>query len=109
MKQMTLPYPVAHTEDSKTSFKAADREVKSGRFQYSVEQVREAITRYCKVFGFEFTAKEVADFISKEDEIDYFKLYIVIQKRKSVLANQGFLKITGRERDDCCLCEKIRS
>lgn len=109
MNQLTLPYPLSHTKDSQTSYEAANKMVKSGKFHYSVEQVRQAITRYCKVFGFEFTAKEVADFISREDRIDYYKLYIVIQKRKSVLANQGFLKITERECDDCCVCEKLRS
>ena len=101
--------PSSHTKDPQTSYEAAEKVIKSGKFQYSVEQVREAITRYCKVFGFEFTAKEVADFISKEDKIDYYPLYIIIQKRKSVLENQGFLIITDRESNDCCVCEKLRS
>lgn len=99
MTQLTLPYPLSHTNDPQTSFEAAEELVNSGRFHYSVEQVRQAIKRYCNVFGLEFTAKEVADFISKEDKLDYFKIYIVIQKRKSVLKNECFIKETDRERD----------
>ena len=97
--------PLSHTEDPRTSFDAADKIVTSGVFHYSVEQVREAIRRYCKVFGCDFTAKEVAEFISKEDRTDYFKLYIVIEKRKSVLKNQGFIKETERKRDECKVWE----
>lgn len=99
--------PLSHTNDSKTSFKAAEKMIESGKFHYSVEQVREAITRYCKVFGFEFTTKEVAEFISEEDNLDYFKLYIVIQKRKSVLKNQAFIEETDRERDECTVWELV--
>lgn len=91
--------PLARDKDPMTSHIAAEEIVKSGKFHYSVEQVRQAIKRYCKVFGLDFTAKEVAEFISKEDKIDYFKLYIVIQKRKSVLKNEAFIKETDRERD----------
>lgn len=97
--------PLAHTKDPITSYEAADKIVKSGVFHYSVEQVRQAIKRYLKVFGPDFTAKEVAEFISEEDKIDYFKLYIVIEKRKSVLKNQCFIKETERERDDCKVWE----
>lgn len=97
--------PLAHTNDHLTSFEAAEKMVKSGKFHYSVEQVREAIKRYCKVYGLEFTPKEVAEFISEEDKIDYFKLYIVIQKRKSVLKNEAFIKQTDRKRNDCAVWE----
>lgn len=100
--------PVAHTDDPQTSYKAADKLVKSGIFHYSVEQVRDAIKRYCNVMMRpDFTAKEVADFISKEDRIDYFKLYIVIQKRKSILKNQGFIKETDREREERVVWELV--
>ena len=97
-------YSLSHTKDRLTSFKAAEKIVESGVFHYSVEQVREAIKRYCNVMMRpDFTAKEVAEFISREDRIDYFKLYIVIQKRKSVLKNHSFIKETDMERDSCCV------
>lgn len=99
--------PLAHTNDPQTSFKAAEKIVSSGIFHYSVLQVRDAIKRYCKIFGLDFTAKEVAEFISAEDEIDYYKLYIVIQKRKSVLKNAAFIRETDRERDGCTVWELV--
>ena len=107
MNQLTLPYPLSHTNDPLTSFKSAEEIVKSGIFHYSVEQVRDAIKRYCNVFGLDFTAKEVAEFISKEDEIDYYKLYITIQKRKSILKNAAFIKETDREREGCTVWELV--
>ena len=94
---------LAHRDDHLPSYKAAEKMVKSGKFHYSVEQVRQAIKRYCNVFGLDFTAKEVAEFISKEDEIDYYKLYITIQKRKSILKNEAFIEETELERDGCCV------
>lgn len=93
-------HKLCHRDDSITSVKAAEKLVKSGKFHYSVEQVRQAIQRYCNVMMIlDFTAKEIATFISNVDEIDYFKLYIVIQKRKSVLKNQAFIEETDTERN----------
>ena len=96
---------MSHTKDSVASFEAADKLVSSGKFRYSVEQVRLAIERYCKVMMRpDFTAKEVAWFIREEDDLDYFKLYIMIQKRKSVL--KADYKETDRERGGCAVWEK---
>lgn len=104
MKQLTLQYPLSHSKDPITSHKAAEKVVKSGMFHYSVEEVRKAIKRYCNVMMTpDFTAKEVAEFISREDRVDYFKLYIVLQKRKSILKHECFIKETELERDGCAV------
>lgn len=100
MNQLTLPY--AHTDDPQTSFVAGQKMVESGRFHYSVEQVRQAIKRYCKEKGeTDFTAKEVAKYISTKDDHPYYELYITIQKRKSVL--RGFIEDTNMVRKDCAV------
>ena len=108
MKTLFDAPPYAHAKDPQTSFDAGQKMIESGKFHYSVEQVRRAIKRFCKAkMRLDFTAKEVARFISKEDGIEYFPLYITIQKRKSVLRNQAFIKETGTEREDCGVCKLI--
>jgi len=55
----------------------------------------------------DFTAKEIAWFISEEDKVDYYKTYIMIQKRKSILKDRDFVQETNRERDGCAVWEKV--
>jgi len=67
MSEHTLfDIPLAHSNDPVTSFKAAEQVQKSGKFQYSVNQVREAIIRYQRtMMRPDFTAKELAAYKSK--------------------------------------------
>jgi len=93
--------PASHKNDPITSFKAEDKHKQSGKFQYSVNQVREAIIRYQRtMMRPDFTAKELAAFISEEEQIDYFRLYYVIEKRLSVLEHI-LIKRTSEERNGC--------
>lgn len=105
MKQLSLEKQyraLSHRADPLTSFKAAERVQKSGKFQYSVNQVRQAIIKYQKAMRRpDFTAKELAAFISKEEQIDYFRIYYVIEKRLSVLKDEYLIKQTNLEREDC--------
>jgi len=103
MTERTLfDIPLAHRNDPDTSFEAADKMVKSGKFQYSVNKVREAIKRYQRVMMRpDFNAKELALFISDEEQIDYFRLYYVIEKRLSVLEKENMIKRTNLERNNC--------
>ena len=106
-QQTLFDRPFARDTDPITSHKAADKAVKTGLVDSSVKAVRDYIERYCNVhMRPDFTAKEVAEFISKEDRVDYFKVYIAIQKRKSILKDQDLIVEADRESDGCKVWEK---
>jgi len=98
---------LSHRNDPQTSYRAADKAVNTGIVNSSVQAVQDYINRFCNVFQRpDFTPKEVAWFISEEDKVDYFKVYIAIQKRKSILKDKDFIVETDRERDGCKVWEK---
>jgi hypothetical protein len=97
--------PLVRDKDSLPAHRAADKAIKSGRVESEVRRVREYINRFCNTFQRpDFTAKGVAAWISEQDKIDYFPTYIMIQKRKSILKDRGFIEETDLpERDGCAV------
>ena len=104
-RRIPITRPLARDKDPITSHEAADKAVESGRVDTEIELVRRYINRFCNTFQRpDFTAKGVANWISEQDRIDYFPVYIMIQKRKSILYDRGFIEKTNlKERDGCAV------
>lgn len=103
-RQMTLEEeyknapPLAHRDDTMTSFEAADKMVKSGALNRQEQQVYTEIVLYKERIRFlknykdkGVTAKELA----KWSGLNYW----VIQRRLSGLRNKGKIERTGEIRD----------
>ena len=101
-KRKPIGSPLARDKDPVASHRAADKIVESGYANSQVEIIWQYIERFCKaMMRPDFTAKEVAWYISREDDVDYYKTYITIQKRKSILKDRGLISEMNMERDGC--------
>ena len=102
--------PLSHILDPATSYKAADRMVKSGELELQEIQVLDAIILFIKLFGMrDFTAKE----ISIEGSVSYH----TIQRRLSGLRNKGYIERISinnngnppwKKRNGCCVYKRLK-
>ena len=101
-KRNPITRPLARDKDPIASHKAADKVIESGYADSQVDKIWQYIERFCNaMMRPDFTAKEVAWFVSREDNVDYYKTYITIQKRKSILKDRGLITEMNMERDGC--------
>lgn len=104
MNQPTLPY--AHTKDPMTSFKAAEKMVKSGKLSHQEQQVFSAIMDVIRFARrYHFTAKELTQSFTAFESYDH--AYHKIQRRLSGLRNKGKIERTGEKRNGCCVWRLI--
>lgn len=82
MKQLTLPYQLAHRDDPQTSYEAAEKLVKLGKLTKQEQQVLNGIKSFLKEFRF------MSDFTAKELKVFYLDYYVT-QRRLSGLRNKG--------------------
>ena len=92
--------PIVRKRDPITSYKAADKQIKSGRLEFGIAQIKEWAKKYQRAYlRPDMTAKELAAYISEEGKWNYTEVYYLVQKRKSVLVERGFFEETTKERD----------
>jgi len=120
-RQEDLPLfeqPLCHTNDTASSYIAADKLIKSGKLSQQEAEVYETLKRHDRDVG--YTAKELAFLMSDSDNLtEYMKDYYKIQRRLSGLRRKskaGRVRIDGtltfsdspnknelRERLGCCV------
>jgi len=93
--------PLSHTNDPTTSYKAADKMVKSGALSRQEQEVWETIKYHVNnTFYKTFTAKELVGW----RHLDYY----LIQRRLSGLRNKGRIERTGEKRNGCMVWRIIQ-
>jgi len=100
--------PLSHTDDPITSYKAADRMVKSGALSKQEQEVYEAIDSYIhaiRVAGSLHYTK--SDFTAKDIFSSSTISYYTIQRRLSGLRNKDRIERTGEKRDNCSVWKII--
>lgn len=85
--------PLAHTNDSLTSFEAADKMVKSGELSKKQAVVLKVMRTYSNNHA-DFTPRDLAGG-------NWSSLYFEIQRRKNELKNKGLIEKIGKTRDGC--------
>ena len=102
MRQATLPFPLAHSNDQITSYRAGERIARTGELSRQEREVHQACKDYLAIHV-DFTAKDIAGIMSVKNIRNFQDNYYKVQRRFSGLHRKGFIERTDKRRDDCCV------